>query len=196
MRHGENRLLVAEARLQRAVVAAGADPGTGRAGGGRAEHARRLGPQLGQQRVRADAGDAGNRHEQVQRVHVRGQRGLDARVQRVKPRRGRVEIVQQAAEAPQRLRVERRGQGEFQLVALALHMAREARQDALGRAPLAQAFENRVPVGAEDVGQHHRRSPSQSSVFCRLWRTRARSATTLRRYPHCWRSALKAGGGT
>ena len=59
--------------------------------------------------MRADAGDAGDRHEQVQLVHVRGQRGLGALVQRVQPRRGRVEIVQQAAEAPQRLRVELRG---------------------------------------------------------------------------------------
>ena len=116
--------------------------------------------------MRTDAGDAGGRHEQVQLVHVRGQRGLDALVQRVQPRRGRVEIVQQAAEAPQRLRVERRGYCEFQRVALALHMAREARQNALGRAPLAQAVEDPAPVGTEDVGQHP--AQAQSLIVERL----------------------------
>ena len=45
-------------------------------------------------------------------------------------------------------------------------MAREARQDALGRAPLAQAVKDPAPVGAEDVGQHP--AQAQSLIVKRL----------------------------
>ena len=192
--HREDRLLVAEAPLQRRVQAvelralgarrpvgalgqrgaqrrvaraqasgaalAGAlvvprtDPGPRRHGRAGAEHAPRLRAQLGQQRVRADAGDARNRLQQIQLAAVGGQRGLVARVQLLQAPGEPVEILEQGAEAPERLGVELRSQGARQAAELAAHVRREAREDALRGLPRAQAVEDPAPVGAEDVGQH------------------------------------------
>ena len=94
---------------------------------------------------------ARQRLQHVQRAPVVGERSFHAPVEFLDPLGDGVEVLQQPAQAPQRMRLQLGLQHARQPVGLGPHVRGEAAQDALRAVALHQPVEHDPPVAAEQV---------------------------------------------